>query len=150
MEAYQWLKMLHILAFTSWMAMLFYIPRLFVYHAEHMHNQGFGDVVKIQENKLYYFIGWPAMVLTLASGVGLIVVMGGGDYLKITAWIHLKLALIVLLVIYHFICGFFMKRFLQGRCTMSGRFFRVFNEVPTLILIAITYLVVFQPALWVK
>ncbi|MCE3046620.1 protoporphyrinogen oxidase HemJ [Helicobacter kayseriensis] len=150
MEAYQWLKVLHILAFTSWMAMLFYIPRLFVYHAEHIQNSGFNEVVKIQENKLYYFIGWPAMLATLISGSGLIVVMGGGEYLKSSAWIHIKFVLILMLIAYHFLCGFFMKQFAQGKCKLSGKFFRVFNEIPTLVLIGIVYLVVFQPAFWVK
>ncbi|WP_027327731.1 protoporphyrinogen oxidase HemJ [Helicobacter pametensis] len=150
MEAYQWLKVLHILAFTSWMAMLFYIPRLFVYHAEHIHNAGFNDVVKIQESKLYYFIGWPAMIATLGSGLGLIWIMGGGEYLRSAAWMHIKLTFVILLVAYHFLCGMFMKQFAKGVCKLSGKFFRIFNEIPTLILIAIVYLVVFQPALWVK
>lgn len=150
MLVYEWLKIFHILAFTSWMAMLFYIPRLFVYHAEHIQNFGFTDVVKIQESKLYYFIGWPAMIATLASGVGLIMVLGGGAYMKVSAWLHLKLTLIVFLVGYHFLCGYYMKSFERGDCKRSGKFFRVFNEVPTLILIAIVILVVLQPNLWVK
>lgn len=150
MEAYEWLKIFHILAFTSWMAMLFYIPRLFVYHAEHIENQGFTEVVKIQESKLYYFIGWPAMIATLLSGVGLIVVLGGGEYMKVSAWLHLKLTLIIALVGYHLLCGHYMKSFEKGTCKRSGKFFRVFNEVPTLILIGIVILVVLQPTLWVK
>ncbi|WP_305862824.1 protoporphyrinogen oxidase HemJ [Helicobacter cholecystus] len=150
MAVYEWLKVLHILAFVSWMAMLFYIPRLFVYHAEHIANQGFVEVVKIQENKLYYFIGWPAMIVTLGSGVGLIIVLGGGEYMKIAAWLHLKLTLIILLVGYHLLCGHYMKSFERGTCKRSGKFFRVFNEVPTLILILIVILVVLQPNLWVK
>ncbi len=148
MEVYQWLKMLHILAFTSWMAMLFYIPRLFVYHAEHLDNVGFGEVVKIQENKLYYLIGYPAMIVTFLSGIGLIVVMGGGEFMKNSSWLHIKLTFVLLLVVYHFSCGFFMKQFAKGQCKRSGKFFRVFNEIPTLILIAVVYLVIFQPVFW--
>lgn len=150
MAVYEWLKILHILAFTSWMAMLFYIPRLFVYHAEHIQNQGFSEVVKIQESKLYYFIGWPAMIATLASGMGLIMVLGGGAYMKVSAWLHIKLTLILLLVAYHLLCGHYMRSLERGTCKRSGKFFRVFNEVPTLILIGIVILVVIQPSLWVK
>lgn len=150
MEIYQWLKVLHIIAFTSWMAMLFYIPRLFTYHAEHLQNAGFVQVVKIQENKLYYFIGWPAMIVTILSGVGLIWVMGGSDYMRSMAWIHLKLTFILLLVVYHLSCGFFLKRFSRGECKINGTFFRFFNEIPTLILAVVVYLVIFQPSLWMK
>lgn len=148
METYQWLKVVHIVAFTSWMAMLFYIPRLFVYHAEHMQNSGFIQVVKIQEAKLYYCIGLPAMVVTILSGVGLIWVMGGAEYMRTTAWIHLKITLVALLGVYHLACGLFLRAFSKGTCKRSGRFFRVFNEIPTLILIVIVYLVIFQPTLW--
>lgn len=150
MEIYQWLKVLHIIAFVSWMAMLFYIPRLFVYHAEHIKNMGFVEVVKIQEAKLYYFIGWPAMIVTILSGVGLIWVMGGAEYMRTTAWIHLKLVLVLLLVAYHLLCGLFLKSFSRGKCKISGKFFRIFNEIPTLILALIVYLVIFQPTLWMS
>lgn len=148
MEIYQWLKVLHIVAFTSWMAMLFYIPRLFVYHAKNMQNSGFVEVVKIQEAKLYYYIGLPAMIATILSGVGLIWVMGGGEYMRTTAWIHLKLTFIALLVIYHLVCGLFVRQLSQGKCKRSEKFFRFFNEFPTLILVVVVYLVIFQPALW--
>lgn len=148
METYQWLKVLHIIAFTSWMAMLFYIPRLFAYHVEHIKNLGFVEVVKIQEAKLYYLIGWPAMLVTILSGAGLIWVMGGAEYMRSMAWIHLKLTFVILLIIYHLFCGLFLKRLSQGKCKRGGIFFRIFNEIPTLILIVIVYLVIFQPTLW--
>lgn len=150
MEAYQWLKVIHILSFVSWMAMLFYIPRLFVYHAEHLDNTGFGEVVKVQESKLYYFIGWPSMIATLVSGVWLIVLLGGGEFMKTAGWLHIKLTFVVLLVLYHLICGCYMKQLAKHQCKRSGRFFRIFNEIPTLLLIVIVYLVIFQPVLWVK
>ena len=107
-------------------------------------------MVKIQESKLYYFIGWPAMIATLLSGVGLIVVLGGGEYMRVSAWLHIKLTLIIALVGYHLLCGHYMKSFEKGTCTRSGKFFRVFNEIPTLILIAVVILVILQPNLWVK
>lgn len=147
MDWYSWLKFFHILAFVSWMAMLFYIPRLFVYHAEHLENQGFCEVVKIQERKLYYFIGYPAMIATLISGGALVEVLGGGEMMKGAIWLHIKFTCVMLLVGYHLLCGYYMKQFAKGQCKKSGKFFRIFNEIPTLLLIVIAYLVIFQPSL---
>ncbi|ANV98513.1 TIGR00701 family protein [Helicobacter enhydrae] len=145
-EIYQWLKVIHIASFVSWMAMLFYIPRLFVYHAQYRHNEGFCSVVTIQESKLYYCIGYPAMIATFLSGGALIYQMGGAEFLRHAPWLHIKMFLALLLLAYHFLCGYFMKQFAKGTCTKSHKFFRFFNEIPTLILIGIVYLVIFQPS----
>lgn len=133
---YFWVKFVHYCAFISWMAMLFYQPRLYVYHREHDENKGFCDVVKIQESKLYYGIGIPSIVLTLLSGLYLIHLKPD---LMSMPYFHLKLTCVVLLIIYHFSLGYFRKRLLNGTCKLPGKFFRAWNEVPTLIMFAIIY-----------
>lgn len=139
---YLYVKIFHIISFVSWMAMLFYLPRLFVYHAEHKDNKGFCEVIKIQESKLYNFIGYPAIICTLLSGIWLLILepiwLQGG-------WLHAKISLIVILVIYHFSLYRFMIAFREDRCQKSGKFFRMYNEVPTLILIIVTFLVIIKP-----
>ena len=139
---YLYVKIFHIISFVSWMAMLFYLPRLFVYHAEHKDNKGFCEVIKIQESKLYNFIGYPAIICTLLSGIWLLMLeptwLQGG-------WLHAKISLIVILVIYHFSLYRFMIAFREDRCQKSGKFFRMNNEVPTLILIIVTFLVIIKP-----
>ncbi|MCI2236427.1 protoporphyrinogen oxidase HemJ [Helicobacter sp. CaF467b] len=139
---YLYVKIFHIISFVSWMAMLFYLPRLFVYHTEHKDNKGFCEVIKIQESKLYNFIGYPAIICTLLSGIWLLMLeptwLQGG-------WLHAKISLIVILVIYHFSLYRFMIAFREDRCQKSGKFFRMYNEVPTLILIIVTFLVIIKP-----
>ena len=139
---YLYVKIFHIISFVSWMAMLFYLPRLFVYHAEHKDNKGFCEVIKIQESKLYNFIGYPAIICTLLSGIWLLMLeptwLQGG-------WLHAKISLIVILVIYHFSLYRCMIAFREDRCQKSGKFFRMYNEVPTLILIIVTFLVIIKP-----
>lgn len=134
---YFWLKFVHICAFVSWMAMLFYLPRLYVYHAENIANGGFTSVAKIQERKLYNGIGWLGMGVTIASGLA-IFLLYKPELIKMP-YFHLKLTCGVLLVIYHFSLGFFLARFRDDKCKLSGKFFRFYNEVPTLIMIFIVY-----------
>lgn len=136
-EVYFWVKWLHYMAFISWMAMLFYQPRLFVYHAEHIKNTGFVDVVKIQESKLYHGIGWIAMGCTLITGI-LIIVFAKPELMS-QGFFHIKLLCVVLLVAYHFSLGHYLNLFKQNRCFKSGKFFRIYNEVPTIILFFIIY-----------
>ncbi|PAF53219.1 TIGR00701 family protein [Helicobacter sp. 13S00482-2] len=135
-EYYSWIKVMHIIAFVSWMAMLFYLPRIFVYHSENRSNKSYTDIAKVQERKLYSFIGKPAMVLTLITGILMIAI--NPTLFKMGAWLHLKLLFVVFLLIYHFVCGYYLKRFKDDRCEKSGIFFRIFNEIPTLCLIVIT------------
>ncbi len=143
MEYYNWILAFHVMSFMSWMAMLFYQPRLYVYHQEHADNEGFIEVVKIQENKLYNFIGVPAMWATVLSGTAMI--MLNPALFQSGMWLHIKLTAALLLVAYHFSLGWFKKRLHAGKCTKSGKFFRAYNEVPTILMIIIVIMVVVKP-----
>lgn len=134
-EYYLWIKSVHIIAFVSWMAMLFYLPRIFVYHCENKSNHSYSDIAKIQERKLYSFIGRPAMLLTLISGILMISVHPW--LFKTGGWLHIKLLFVVFLLIYHFMCGHYIREFQKDSCQRSGKFFRLFNEIPTLCLVVI-------------
>lgn len=144
-EAYLWVKWLHYLAFISWMAMLFYQPRLYVYHAEHLENKGFVDVVKIQESKLYHGIGWISMIVTILSGVFILVFIKP-ELIKV-GYFHIKLLCVVILIIYHFSLGCFLKQFKENRCKKSGKFFRIYNEVPTILMFIIIYAMIVKSQL---
>lgn len=137
-----WLKAFHIISFTSWFAMLFYLPRLFVYHqlAEDTVSK---ERFSLMERKLYRIIGTPAMIATLLFG-GAMVGMGW-DYYKTQGWFHAKLLLVVFLIGYHHMCGAFIKKLATGTCTNSHKFFRIFNEIPVLFLILIVILVIVRP-----
>jgi protoporphyrinogen IX oxidase len=138
---YDWILWFHVLSFISWFSALFYLPRLFVYHAENIHNAGFVEVVKIQEMKLYRYIGAPAMWATVGSGLVLAYLYGFAG----NGWIHVKLTLVLLLMIYFFSMNKYRKEFLEDRCTKSGKFFRMYNEIPTILLLFIAGMVVFKP-----
>lgn len=134
-----WIKSLHLIFVVSWFAGLFYLPRLFVYHAgatDAVSNERF----KVMERRLYRGIMMPAMLLTLASGLWLWLGFGfaGG-------WIHAKVFLVVLLVAYHFWLRRMLGDFARDANTRSDRFYRVVNELPTVLLIAIVILVVVKP-----
>jgi len=143
MEYYSWILAFHVMSFMSWMAMLFYQPRLYVYHQEHAENQGFVEVVKIQEHKLYTYIGVPAMWATIISGTAMIILAPG--LFDTGFWLYIKLITVSLLVAYHFSLGWFRKRLAEGKCTKSGKFFRAYNEVPTILMMIIVIMVVIKP-----
>ncbi len=144
MAYYNWILAFHVMSFVSWMAMLFYQPRLYVYHKEHEANGAcFTDVIKIQEEKLYRFIGIPAFWATLLSGL-LMIWLNPGLF-KSGIWLHIKLTAVLLLILYHFSLGYFRKRLAEGTCTKSGKFFRVYNEIPTLLMIVIVIMVIIKP-----
>jgi putative membrane protein len=139
---YMWLKALHVIAMVCWFAGLFYLPRLFVYHAM-SDDQISRDRFCTMERKLYRGIMLPAMLATLIFGIAMLALnptlfLGGG-------WLHAKLALVVLLIGYHHVCGAQVKRFAKGETPRSHTFYRWFNEVPVLFLIAIVILVVVKP-----
>lgn len=134
---YIWLKFIHYLAFISWMAMLFYLPRLFVYHAENLENFDFIKVIKIQERKLYNGIGWIAMIVSIASGLAIFFIYK--PELIQMGYFHIKLLCAVLLVAYHFSLGYYLGQFSKDKCKKSGKFFRAYNEIPTLIMAFIIY-----------
>lgn len=142
LEYYSWIKALHFAAFICWMAALFYLPRLFVYHSENKNNLAYVDIVKIQERRLFRGIQTPAMFLAVLTGVIMLVVNVG--LLKMP-YIHAKLTLALILLLYHFDTWRYLKQLQNDRCLRSGRFFRVYNEVPTLLMIAILIVMVARP-----
>lgn len=137
-----WLKALHVIAVVCWFAGLFYLPRLFVYHALTEDTAG-RERFKVMERKLYRGIMWPSLLLTVLFG-GWMLGLDWAFY-KTQGWLHAKLGLVVLLVVYHLLCGRFLRDFAADRNTRSHVFFRVFNELPVLALIAIVILVIVRP-----
>lgn len=140
-DAYLWIKWLHILAVISWMAGLLYLPRLFVYHVEtsSMEAKAEFDAAAL---KLLRRIMNPAMIVTWISGFLLIVAIVD---VSSENWIWAKFALVLGMSAFHGICGKWRKQLLAGSCDKSGKFFRMMNEVPTVLMIAIVGLVVFKP-----
>lgn len=137
-----WLKALHLIAVICWFAALFYLPRLFVYHAM-SEDSASRERFKIMERKLYRGIMTPSAILTVALGFWMLYLNAG--YYSTVWWIKLKLGLVILLVCYHAACGHFLRRFAEDRNTRSHVFFRVFNELPVVLLVAIVLLAVLKP-----
>lgn len=136
---YLWLLSLHIIAVICWYAGLFYLPRLFVYHAMAT-DPATQNTFKTMEYKLLYYIMHPSMLITLLSGFGLLWLQPVQGI-----WIHIKLMLVLVLVVYQVLCGRYVRAFRENRNVHSHRFYRIFNEVPTLVLIAIVLLVILKP-----
>ena len=135
-----WVKSFHLIFMVAWFAGIFYLPRLFVYHTlaeDRISIERF----KIMERKLYVGIMTPCMVLTLALGIWLWL-----DYGFSGIWMNIKLGLIIVLVVYHHYCGYLLSQFKQGKNTHSHTWFRVFNEIPVILLIAIVILVTVKPS----
>ena len=143
MNFYLTLKALHLIAVISWMAGLLYLPRIFVYHAEKSSEINVSEVFKTMEFKLYNYIMMPAMILSWIFGL-LLISSIGFDQLS-NYWLILKVIFVVILTVYHFFLGTCLNRFRKNENKFSSRFFRVFNEIPTLLLILIIFLVVFKP-----
>ncbi len=139
---YLWLKALHIIAIVCWFAGLFYLPRLFVYHAM-SEDAPSRERFCIMERKLYRGIMIPSMVATLVFGIWMLV--DNSALLSSGGWLHAKLTLVVLLIGYHHGCGALLKRFARGDNQRGHVFYRWFNEVPVLFLLAIVILVVVKP-----
>ena len=135
MEYYQWLKAVHIMSIIAWMAGLLYLPRLFVYHSENRASKEFVQVVKLQEYRLFAYIMRPAMLASIITGAMLII--ANTAVFKSGMWIHIKLTLVALMLIFHIACGIFASKMQRESCELSPRFFRVFNEIPTLLMIGI-------------
>ena len=123
------------------MAALFYLPRLFVYHAKHNDEKLLSSVFKVMESKLYGVIANPAMVVVWLSGIYLVYVQGN------QFWLNLKIFFVFLMTLYHFFLFYSLKRFKDDLNDYSERFFRIINEVPTVLVIIIVGLVVFKPNL---
>lgn len=137
-----WLKAFHIIAVICWFAGLFYMPRLFVYHAETKDQAGM-ERFKIMERKLYRGIMWPSMVASVVLGIWMLAL--NWPFYQTQGWVHAKIFLATLLVIYHFFCGHYRRLFAEDRNIKSHVFFRIFNELPVLALVGIVILVVVRP-----
>lgn len=138
-----WIKALHIIFMVTWFAGLFYLPRLFVYHAMTTDQNGI-DRFKIMERKLYYGIMAPGAVLTLTTGIWLLYSYAWMLY-KHSGWLHTKLGLVVILVAYHLYLGKCLRAFKYNRNKHSHVFYRWLNEFPVLVLTACVILVVVRP-----
>jgi len=130
------------MSFMSWMAMLFYQPRLYVYHSEHAENKGFVEVVQIQEFKLFKYIGVPAMWATVLSGSSMLYL---NPVLLSMGWMDAKLVFLVLMIAYHYSMDFHRKKLIDNPSYKPGKFYRFYNEVPTLLMIGIVIFVVVKP-----
>jgi putative membrane protein len=142
-ETYSWLKVVHVLAVISWMAGLFYLPRLFVYHAENIDKNELVKVFAVMERRLLKAIMRPAGLVSVVTGLGLIWV--GSWFGPIPLWLLLKIVLVLGMVAFHGLLEAHVGRFRDGREDRSGRYFRIMNEVPTLLLIGIVILVIVKP-----
>jgi len=139
MQYYLPILAFHVLAVLSWMAMLFYMPRLFVYHQENRDKKEFTDVVKIQEEKIYKVIGLPAMWATIFSGGTMLYL---NPALLTQKWMIAKLIVLVILIAYSYSLEYYRKKLYLDQCNKGGQFFRAYNEVPTLLAILIvTYVI---------
>lgn len=137
-----WIKSLHIIFMVTWFAGLFYLPRLFVYHAM-CDDQAGNERFKIMERKLYFGIMTPGALLTIIFGVWLWIGYGfSGD------WLYAKLALVIILIIYHYYCGKYVSLFKKDLNQHGHVFYRWFNELPVVILFAVVILVVVKPTLF--
>lgn len=129
----------HVIAVLSWMAMLFYLPRLYVYHQEHAEKKEFLEVVKIQEYKLYKYIGAPAMWATIISGITMIAI---NPDLLAQNWFIAKLIVLVVMIAYSISLEHYRKQLESDSCTKSGKFFRAYNEVPTVLgILVVTFVI---------
>ena len=143
MNLYLLFKSLHLIAVISWMAGLLYLPRIFVYHSQNNTQQIISEVFKIMEKKLFFYIMTPAMVLSWVFGLILIHEIGFDKLVQ--TWMILKLIFVTLLTLYHFYLGRILSQFKMDANTHSHKFYRFINEIPTLLLILIIFVVIFKP-----
>ena len=142
MNFYLLFKSLHLIAVISWMAGLLYLPRIFVYHAEANHDSQ-KTVFKTMERKLYNYIMMPAMLLSWLFGFLLIHSLGFGVFSEL--WMQIKTVSVVILTYYHFLLGKYLGYFAVDSNNKTSKFFRIINEIPTIILIVVIFVVVFKP-----
>ena len=143
MNLYLLFKSIHLIAVISWMAGLLYLPRIFVYHAENIEDTNPSNIFKTMERKLFYYIMTPAMILSWIFGLMLIFTLGFSVFNEL--WIQLKLIFVILLTIYHFYLGKCVSNFAINQNSSSSKFYRIINEIPTILLIIIVFIVVFKP-----
>ena len=143
MNFYLLFKSLHLISVISWMAGLLYLPRIFVYHAENSDDKKISDVFKIMEKKLYFYIMTPAMILSWIFGLLLIHSIGFQQLGQ--TWMVLKIIFVIFLSLYHFYLGKILEQFKFDQNTHSHKFYRLINEIPTILLILIVFVVIFKP-----
>ena len=143
MNYYLLFKSLHLISVISWMAGLLYLPRIFVYHAENSDDRKISDVFKIMEKKLYFYIMTPAMILSWIFGLLLIHSIGFQQLSQ--TWMILKIIFVIFLTLYHFYLGKTLNQFKFDQNTHSHKFYRLINEIPTILLILIVFVVIFKP-----
>ena len=146
MNTYLLFKSIHLIAVISWMAGLLYLPRIFVYHSEAIANNKSEDLIsafKIMERRLFIYIMNPAMIASWIFGVLLIHTIGTDNLSSL--WLQLKLLFVIILTMYHFFLFQCLRKFAGNNNSYSPRFYRIINEIPTVILIVIVFIIVFKP-----
>ena len=146
MNTYLLFKSIHLIAVISWMAGLLYLPRIFVYHSEAVRDNKSEDLMstfKVMERRLFIYIMNPAMILSWVFGVLLIYSIGTNNLESL--WLNLKLVFVIILTIYHIFLFQCLKKFAENTNSFSPKFYRIINEIPTVLLIGIILVVVFKP-----
>jgi len=143
MNYYLLFKSLHLIAVISWMAGLLYLPRIFVYHAENNAEKNTSEIFKIMERRLMFYIMTPAMILSWFFGIFLILI--NEISITLNLWVQTKLFLVVLLTIYHLFLGYYLRKFALDQNKKSAKFFRIINEIPTILLILIIFVIIYKP-----
>ena len=146
MNTYLLFKSIHLIAVISWMAGLLYLPRIFVYHSDAVQNNKTEDLIstfKVMERRLFVYIMNPAMIVSWIFGVLLIHTIGIDNFGSL--WLQLKLIFVIILTIYHFFLLQCLKKFAENNNSYSPRFYRIINEIPTVLLIGIILIIVFKP-----
>jgi len=143
MNSYLLFKSLHLIAVVSWMAGLLYLPRIFVYHVENNKKKEATDIFEVMEKKLFYYIMCPAMIFTWIFGLVLIYLNGIEIFSQL--WMQIKIVLVIILSAYNYYLGKCLISLKNNSNTRSSKFFRIINEVPTIMLIFIIFIVIFKP-----
>ena len=146
MNTYLLFKSIHLIAVISWMAGLLYLPRIFVYHSEAVQNNKTEDLLstfKVMERRLFIYIMNPAMIASWIFGMFLIHTIGVDNFGSL--WLQLKLLFVVILTIYHFFLFQCLRKFTENNNSFSSKFYRIINEIPTILLIAVVFIIVIKP-----
>ena len=142
MNYYFLFKSLHLISVVSWMAGLLYLPRIFVYHSEALHESQ-KDIFKIMEKKLYNYIMMPAMLLSWLFGILLLHSITLSVFFEL--WMQIKIIAVIILTYYHFTLGKYLNDFAIDKNEKTSKFFRIYNEIPTIVLIVVIFTVIFKP-----
>jgi len=143
MNSYLLFKSLHLIVVVSWMAGLLYLPRIFVYHVENKEKKQAIEIFEVMEKRLYFYIMRPAMILTWLFGIILVYLNGVEIFSQL--WMQLKFVLVILLSIFHEYLGKCIYSLKNGINLRSSKYFRIINEIPTIILIIVIFVVIFKP-----